>query len=55
LIEELDVYNLDNLIKEVASTEINIKLAYLVDLFPKFRSSFQQKLELTSKNKSVYY
>jgi len=51
--EEFDDYNLDNLIKEVASTEIVTKLAYLLDLFPKFRSAFLQKLKLTPKNKSV--
>jgi len=51
--EEFDDYNLDNLIKEVASTEIVTKLAYILDLFPKFRSAFLQKLKLTPKNKSV--
>jgi len=44
--EKFDHYNLDNLIKEVASTEVVTKLAYLLVLFPKFRSAFLQKLKL---------
>jgi len=53
LMENFKDYDIDELVNEIASTEVATKLAYLLDLFLKFRSSFAQKLKLTPKNKSV--
>ena len=47
MMETFKEYKINDLIKEVASTEVITKLVYLLDLFPKFRSEFTKALRLT--------
>eukprot|EP00833_Pecoramyces_ruminatium_P015176 jgi/Orpsp1_1/1189208/evm.model.d7180000070286.1 len=42
-------YLLEDLVDKVADTEVGTKLVHLLDLFPKFRSVFQQKLKLNPR------
>jgi len=49
LMKTFEEFCLQDLIKEVASTEVITKLVYLLDLFPKFRSEFLKALKLTPK------
>ena len=48
LMEGFEEFKMDDLINEILSTEWTTKLLHLLDLFPKFRTTFNQKLELTS-------
>jgi len=48
----MEEYKFEDLIKEVAYTDVVIKLAYLLDLFPKLRSEFEKSLKLTELNKN---
>ena len=50
LVEEFDEYLIEDLVKEIASTEINTKLVHLLDLFPKFRAAFSKALKLNPRN-----
>jgi len=43
---------MDDLINEIASTEVTTKLVHLLDLFTKFRTAFIQKLKLTSSQET---
>ena len=49
LMDAFDDYCIQDLIKEVASTDVITKLAHLLDLFPKFRTEFLKALRLTPK------
>lgn len=49
LMDGFEDYLLEDLVDKVAATEVGTKLVHLLDLFPKFRSAFQQKLKLTPK------
>jgi len=48
--EQLDEYLIEDLVKEIASTEVITRLGHLLDMFPKFRSAFSKTLKLTTKN-----
>ena len=50
LMEYLDDYLLQDLVKEIASTKVVTKLGYLLDLFPKLRAHFNKSLKLTPKS-----
>jgi len=50
LMEQLDEFLIQDLVNEVASTEVITKLGYLLDLFPKFRTAFSKALKLTPKS-----
>jgi len=49
LMETFGEYCIQDLIKEVASTDVITKLIYLLDFFPKFRTEFLKALKLTPK------
>ena len=49
LMEKFGDYYIQDLIKEIASTDVITKLVYLLDLFPKFRTEFLKALKLTPK------
>ncbi len=49
LMETFGEYCIQDLIKEIASTDVITKLVYLLDLFPKFRTEFLRALKLTPK------
>ena len=49
LMETFGEYCIQDLIKEVASTDVITKLVYLLDIFPKFRTEFLKALKLTPK------
>ena len=49
LMEAFGDYYIQDLIKEIASTDVITKLVYLLDLFPKFRTEFLKALKLTPK------
>jgi len=46
LMKGFENFKMDDLIGEIASTEVTTKLVHLLDLFPKFRTAFSQKLRL---------
>jgi len=52
LMDGFEDYLLEDLVDKVADTEVGTKLVHLLDLFPKFRSAFQQKLKLTPRTTS---
>eukprot|EP00833_Pecoramyces_ruminatium_P004261 jgi/Orpsp1_1/1178293/evm.model.c7180000064738.1 len=49
LMDGFENYLLEDLVDKVADTEVGTKLVHLLDLFPKFRSVFQQKLKLNPR------
>jgi len=49
LMEKFGDYYIQDLIKEIASTDVITKLVYLLDLFPKFRTEFLKALKLAPK------
>jgi len=49
LMETFEEYCIQDLIKEIASTDVITKLVYLLDIFPKFRTEFLKALKLTPK------
>lgn len=51
IMNQFEEYNIDDLIKEVADTEVKIKLVHLIDLFPKYRSKFLKAFKLANITK----
>ncbi|KAG4092011.1 hypothetical protein H8356DRAFT_1321942 [Neocallimastix lanati (nom. inval.)] len=47
LMEGFKSFKIDDLVNEIASIEVVTKLANLLDVFPKLRTAFAQKLKLT--------
>ncbi|OUM56359.1 hypothetical protein PIROE2DRAFT_65578 [Piromyces sp. E2] len=50
MINLVDNYDLNDLIKDVANIEVKLKLAHLLDLCPKFRTGFNKEQKLTKIN-----
>ncbi|OUM57232.1 hypothetical protein PIROE2DRAFT_65121 [Piromyces sp. E2] len=48
ILEELEDMCIEDLIKDIVSTEVRTKLVYLLDWFPKFRNEFIKSLKLTT-------
>ena len=53
LMDGFESFNMDDLINNIASVEVTTKLVHLLDLFPKFRTAFSQKLKLTPNNSNA--
>ena len=53
LMNGFEQFSLEDLVNEVASTEVVTKLVNLLDLFPKFRTAFSQKLKFQPKFKNA--
>ncbi|OUM70673.1 hypothetical protein PIROE2DRAFT_56710 [Piromyces sp. E2] len=53
VLEELEKIGIEELIKDVVSTEVKTKLDYLLDWFPKFRNEFIKSLKLTTFENST--
>ena len=49
LMDHFEEFYIQDLIKEIASTEVMTKLVHLLDIFPKFRTEFLKALKLTPK------
>ena len=50
ILESLENRYIEDLIKDIVSTDVTTKLAYLLDWFPKFRSEFIKSLKLKPDN-----
>ena len=46
MINLVDNYDINDLVKDVANIEVKLKLAHLLDLCPKFRTGFNKEQKL---------
>jgi len=56
MINLVDNYDINDLVKDVANIEVKLKLAHLLDLCPKFRTGFnkEQKLIKSTSKELIY-